>query len=250
MTETSKTRLDQLLVTRNISDSRSKAQAMIKAGKVSSNGKFLTKPSLSVDETIPLDITEAEHPWVSRGGMKLAHAVEHFSLAQHIADATTLDIGASTGGFTDVLLHHGAKQIYAVDVGTGQLSSSLLADSRIISLENTNAKNLNPELIPDTPSIIVCDASFISLKKLLSAPLALAAPNAHIITLIKPQFEVGKELADKHKAVIKSEKMHASICDDIQQWITEQGWQVHGIIESPITGPKGNKEFLLYATNG
>jgi 23S rRNA (cytidine1920-2'-O)/16S rRNA (cytidine1409-2'-O)-methyltransferase len=235
MDNDSKHRLDQHLVNLKLAESRSKAQALIKARKVFSHGKALTKP---------------KHPWVSRGGMKLAHAIEHFCLASLIQSTYCLDLGASTGGFTDVLLQHGATHVDAVDVGTGQLHPSLLNNSNVNNIEQTNAKDLTADHLTAAPTIIVCDASFISLKKLLPAPLTLTAPNAQLITLIKPQFEVGKERADKHKGVIKNEKMHQRICDDISHWLMELGWCVQGVTLSPITGPKGNKEFLLYAKRG
>ena len=238
-------RLDILLVTRGLAVTRSKAQALIKAGLVSVDGKPTTKSSVDVAEESMVEVAGIDHPWVSRGGMKLAHALEHFAI--NVKGMVAIDVGASTGGFTDVLLHYGATKIYAVDVGRDQLNSKLRLDARVVSLEQTNARELTAALIPERADMVVCDASFISLAKVLPAALVLTKPAAQLVTLIKPQFEVGKGAADKGKGVIRDSSLHSAVCDDVSQWLKNVGWNVAGIIPSPITGPKGNTEFLLYA---
>ena len=240
-----KTRLDLLLVARGLAESRTRAQAMIMAGHVYHGEQKLDKAGAEFADDIELTIRGREHPWVSRGGVKLAHAIDHFSLS--VRDITAIDVGASTGGFTDVLLTHGAAKVYAVDVGHGQLDVKLRNDPRVVVMEKTNARNLTINDIPDALDIIVCDASFISLKKVLPATFALAKTGARIVALIKPQFEVGKVEVSRGKGVIRDPQLHAAVCDDITAWITAEGWAVQGIATSPITGPKGNVEFLLYA---
>lgn len=240
-----KLRLDILLVERGLADTRAKAQALITAGKVYHHEVKLDKPGYSVAEDIEITVREAEHPWVSRGGMKLAHALKHFTISP--SGRICLDVGASTGGFTDVLLHYGAGKVYAVDVGHGQFDWKLRNDPRVVVLEKTNARNLDKNIIPESPQVIVCDASFISLKTVLKAPLSLAADNAILVALIKPQFEVGKGNVGKG-GVVRDETLHKSVCDDIEKWLDEsEGWKVLGITESPIKGPKGNVEFLIVA---
>ncbi len=241
-----KLRLDLLLVERGLVESRTKAQALIMAGLVYSGEQKLDKAGAEFADDIELNVRGKEHPWVSRGGMKLAHALEHFKIDP--TRSVAMDVGSSTGGFTDVLLTHGAKKVYAVDVGTGQLDVKLRNDPRVVVMEQTNARHLTAEMIPDPLDIIVCDASFISLKKVLPAALALAAPKAALVTLIKPQFEVGKAEVSRGKGVIRDAALHQQVCDDISDWAAGLNWQVQGVIESPITGPKGNKEFLLFAT--
>ena len=402
-----KTRLDLALVARGLAESRSKAAALIMAGLVYAGEKKLDKAGLEIADELEVTVRGKEHPWVSRGGMKLAKALAHFSI--EVKDAIAMDVGASTGGFTDVLLTHGAAKVYAVDVGHGQLDAKLRADARVVVMEETNARHLTLELLQaaeirreETPpagggsqrgdearpfaqrfdttrhlpamqharamrngpteaekklwqhlrqeqlgtkfrrqqaigpyiadfaaltpklvieldggqhaalqdydaartdflrqagyvvlrfwnhevlentegvvqhiqqalaaddaafpppilpppagggvlDLIVCDASFISLKKVLPAALKLAKPQARVVTLIKPQFEVGKAEVSRGKGVIRDAALHRQVCDDIAQWIAAEGWQVQGIAESPITGPKGNKEFLLYVTRG
>ncbi len=215
------------------------------AGLVYRGEQKLDKAGLEIPEETEITVRGREHPWVSRGGMKLAHALEHFNT--QVAGVIAIDVGASTGGFTDVLLQNGASKVYAVDVGHGQLDVKLRGDARVVVMEETNARNLTSEMIPDAPDIIVCDASFISLKKVLPAALELAKPGATLISLIKPQFEVGKAEVSRGKGVIRDSALHQTVCDDIAEWITGLHWQVQGITESPITGPKGNKEFLMVA---
>ena len=240
-----KTRLDLLLVAQGLAESRTKAQALIMAGLVYHGEQKLDKAGAEFPDEIELNVRGREHPWVSRGGVKLAHAIEDFKL--DVKGLVAVDVGSSTGGFTDVLLTHGAAKVYSVDVGHGQLDVKLRNDARVVVLEKTNARNLTTAEIPDPIDIIVCDASFISLKKVLPAVLAMAHSGSIIATLIKPQFEVGKAEVSRGKGVIRDSQLHQEVCDDISRWMTEQGWAVKGIATSPITGPKGNVEFLLYA---
>jgi len=239
-----KTRLDQLMVARGLAESRTKAQAMILAGNVHNASQKLDKPGHMLADDAEIMVKGQEHPWVSRGGMKLAKALEHFAI--DVTDQVAIDVGASTGGFTDVLLHKGAAKVFAVDVGHGQLAWKLRSDARVVVLEKTNARHLTAEQIPEPANLVVCDASFISLMQVLPAAMGLTAPHAKLATLIKPQFEVGKGQVGKG-GVVRDAALHQQVCDQIETWVSEQGWQVHGITESPITGPKGNKEFLLYA---
>ncbi len=243
-----KQRLDLLLVARGLAESRTKAQALIMAGLVYCGEQKLDKAGAEFAEDLEITVRGREHPWVSRGGMKLAKAIEHFKI--DVSGAIAMDVGASTGGFTDVLLTHGAAKIYAVDVGHGQLDVKLRHDARVVVMENTNARHLTAEMIGEPLDIIVCDASFISLKKVLPAALTLAKPGAQLITLIKPQFEVGKAEVSRGKGVIRDPMLHQQVCDDISVWVAGEGWRVIGITPSPITGPKGNVEFLLYAKKG
>ncbi len=243
-----KIRLDQLLVARGLAESRSRAQALIMAGLVYTQEQKLDKAGAEVAEDIALTVRGREHPWVSRGGMKLAKAMEHFALDVH--GAVAMDVGSSTGGFTDVLLTHGAAKVYAVDVGHGQLDVKLRTDPRVVVMESTNARHLTAAQVGEPLDVVVCDASFISLTKVLPAALALAQPGAQLVTLIKPQFEVGKAEVSRGKGVIRDPALHQRVCHDIADWVTQEGWQVVGITPSPITGPKGNVEFLLYARKG
>jgi 23S rRNA (cytidine1920-2'-O)/16S rRNA (cytidine1409-2'-O)-methyltransferase len=240
-----KIRLDQSLVARGLADSRTKAQAVIMAGLVFSGEKRLATAGELIPEDTPIEVRGREHPWVSRGGLKLAHGLAHFGLDPK--GRVCLDIGASTGGFTDVLLQRGAAKVYAVDVGYGQLADKLRRDPRVVVLERTNARHLTSAEIPEPIAAIVCDASFIGLKTLLPAALALAAPGAFLVTLIKPQFEVGKERVGK-KGVVRDPALHDEVCRDISGWLAAQpDWRVLGIERSPITGPEGNVEFLIGA---
>ncbi|TAF14093.1 MAG: TlyA family RNA methyltransferase [Alphaproteobacteria bacterium] len=239
-----KTRLDQLLTDQGLVESRAKAQALIMAGLVLVDDVPITKSGHMVRDDAAIRIKGQEHPWVSRGGVKLASAIEQFAIdptGQIIAD-----IGASTGGFTDVVLHHGAAKVYAVDVGHGQLAWSIRSDARVVVMEQTNARYLDSTHIPELLDGVVCDASFISLKIVLPAVLARTHDEAWLCALIKPQFEAGREYVGKG-GVVRDAAVHERVCDDIKTWMTDQGWHVVGISESPITGPKGNKEFLLYA---
>ncbi|MBS0981278.1 TlyA family RNA methyltransferase [Acetobacter thailandicus] len=238
-------RADQLLFERGLVESRSKAQTLIMAGLVFSDQKRIMKAGDQLAENVPLEVRGQVHPWVSRGGCKLAHALEHFQLSPQ--DQVCLDIGASTGGFTDVLLTNGARSVYAVDVGYGQLAWKLRSDPRVTVMEKCNARHLDAETISVPPSVVVCDASFIGLRSVLPAALNLAAENAWAVALIKPQFEAGREHIGA-KGVVRDPAIHQAVCDMIENWWKNLGgWTVLGIEESPITGPEGNKEFLIAA---
>ena len=243
MSAAAKTRLDQLLVERGLAESRAKAQALVMAGLVYAGTRRLEKPGHKVAADTPLEVRGRDHPWVSRGGLKLDHGLTRFGI--EAAGRTCLDIGASTGGFTDVLLSRGAARVYAVDVGSGQLAWKLRQDHRVVVLEKTNARHLTAAEIPRPVDLITCDASFIGLQVVLPAALALAAPGAHLVALIKPQFEVGKDSVGKG-GVVRDPDLHAEVCTRIEDWLAAQtGWTVLGITESPITGPEGNVEFLI-----
>jgi len=244
----SKRRLDTLLVERGLVETRSKAQALVMAGLVWSGTRRLDKPGALIDPNSAIDVRGREHPWVSRGGVKLAHALAHFAI--DVTDKVALDIGSSTGGFTDVLLQRGARRVYAVDVGHGQLDWKLRGDPRVVVLERVNARNLSSTEIPEAVDIIVCDASFISLKVVLPAALALAATSARLVALIKPQFEVGKGKVGKG-GIVRDPELHREVCERIAAWVdTQPGWRVDGVTESPILGSEGNKEFLIGARKG
>jgi 23S rRNA (cytidine1920-2'-O)/16S rRNA (cytidine1409-2'-O)-methyltransferase len=240
-----KLRLDQMLVERGLADSRAKAQAAIMAGLVYTGEKRLDKPGVALAADTPLELRGKPHPWVSRGGIKLAHAIEYFSLKAE--GRTAIDVGASTGGFTDVLLHHGAAKVFAVDVGEGQLDWRLRNDERVVVLEKTNARHLTVEVIPNVIDCVVCDASFIGLQTVLPAALSLAQPGAWAVALIKPQFEVGRGRVGKG-GVVRDPALHDEVCNTIKDWWSGlPGWRVLGIEPSPITGPEGNREFLIAA---
>ena len=240
-----KHRADQLLVDRGLAESRSKAQALIMAGKVFAGERRIDKPGVSVPDGTPLEVRGQDHPWVSRGGLKLDHALRHFGLSP--AGRVCLDVGASTGGFTDVLLAHGAAKVHAVDVGHGQLAWKLRSDPRVVVHEKTNARYLTEADIADPIEALVCDASFIGLATLLPAPLALCGPDAWAVALIKPQFEAGPQAVGR-KGVVRDPAVHQAVCDRVQAWWSAlPGWSVLGVIESPVTGPEGNREFLIGA---
>jgi 23S rRNA (cytidine1920-2'-O)/16S rRNA (cytidine1409-2'-O)-methyltransferase len=228
-----------------LAESRAKAQALILAGRVFSRERCLDKPGQQVAADLALELRQDEQPYVSRGGVKLAHALDRFRLDPQ--GLIALDIGASTGGFTDVLLRRGSKQVYAVDVGYGQLDWRLRNDPRVHVLERVNARSLTRIEVPDAVEAVVADVSFISLKLVLPAALALTTADAWLVALIKPQFEVGKGQVGKG-GVVRDPALHQAVCEDIARWLKdEQHWQVMGIVESPITGPKGNREFLIAA---
>ena len=240
-----KIRLDQLLVDRGLVESKSRAQALIMAGLVYSGEKRLDKPGQPVAEDLRVDLRGQDHPWVSRGGLKLAKAIENFPI--NPAGKTAIDVGASTGGFTDVLIQNGAAKVYAVDVGQGQLAWKLRQDPRVVVLEKTNARHLTAEQIPEPVDLVVCDASFIGLETVLPAALSLTKPQAWLAALIKPQFEVGKGRVGKG-GVVREPELHKEVCDRIEAWVGGlPGWTVRGIVESPIKGPEGNIEFLIAA---
>ena len=215
------------------------------AGLVFSGDRRLDKPGTTIAADAALEVRGADHPWVSRGGLKLDHALRHFRI--DVSGAIALDLGASTGGFTDVLLARGAARVYAVDVGHGQLAWKLRNDPRVFVLEGVNARNLTARKIPEPPGVIVCDASFIGLEVVLPAPLALAAPGAHLVALIKPQFEAGRGKVGKG-GIVRDPDVHADVCRRIEAWLGAlPGWSVIGTVESPITGQEGNREFLISA---
>lgn len=240
----SKVRADQLLVQRGLAESRTRAQALILSGNVFSADRRVAKAGDMLAEDSPLSVKGRDHPWVSRGGIKLDHGLTHFGF--DVTGAIALDVGSSTGGFTDVLLSRGAAKVYAVDVGTNQLAWKLRSDPRVIVHEQTNARDLTDEIIPEAVDIVVCDASFISLTKVLDAALNLAMPGARLVALIKPQFEAGRGEVGKG-GVIRDPAIHQRVCDEASKWVEAKGWQVLGIEPSPITGPEGNVEFLLGA---
>lgn len=239
-----KVRADQLLVSRGLAESRTRAQALIMAGAVFSGERKLAKSGDMLAEDAALEVRGKVHPWVSRGGIKLDHGLTHFGF--NVADAVGLDVGSSTGGFTDVLLSRGAARIYAVDVGTNQLAWKLRQDPRVIVHEQTNARHLDASVIPEPIDIVVCDASFISLAKALEAPLKLAKPGGRLVALVKPQFEAGREEVGKG-GVVRDPAVHERVCTEAKGWVERQGWTVLGLTQSPITGPEGNVEFLLGA---
>lgn len=240
-----KKRLDQLLVERGLAESRTRAQALIMAGNVLVGDKQVDKAGHNVAEDAAITLKGRDHPWVSRGGLKLAHALEHFAL--DVTGLVAVDVGSSTGGFTDVLLTNGAARVYAVDSGTNQLAWKLRQDARVIVHEQTSARILTAVHIPEPIDIFVCDASFIGLAKVLERPLSFAAPKALLVALIKPQFEAGR--ADVGKGgVVRDPAVHERVCQDVHDWLAAlPGWSVLGITPSPITGPEGNVEFLIAA---
>jgi len=242
MTKTSRQRADRLLVERGLFDSRAKAQAAIEAGLVVANGITVHKASETIAVNARLRATPV-HPYVSRGGVKLAAALDHFKFDPR--GRVCLDVGASTGGFTQVLLQRGAKRVYAVDVGRGQLHESLRARPEVVVLERTDIRTLSPSQLDEPPDLVTVDVSFISLELVLPAALALAKPPAQLIALIKPQFEAGR--AQVKKGIVREPAVQAAVCADISAFVASLGWRVLGVIPSPIAGGDGNAEFLLGA---
>jgi 23S rRNA (cytidine1920-2'-O)/16S rRNA (cytidine1409-2'-O)-methyltransferase len=240
-----KVRLDQALVERGLAETRASAQRLVMAGLVFSGERRLDKPGHSISAEAPLEVRGQPHPYVSRGGLKLEKAFDHFAIP--VAGRIALDVGASTGGFTDCLLQRGAAKVYAVDVGTNQLAWKLRGDPRVVSMEKTNIRRVTRAEVPEPIDLIVCDASFIGLRTALPAALALAAPGAHLVALIKPQFEVGKGRVGKG-GIVRDPALHAEVCRMISDWLSMQsGWRVLGLIDSPIEGAEGNREFLIAA---
>jgi len=239
-----KVRLDQLLVTRGLAESRAKAKAAIEAGGVTVEGEPAKAASQAVNEDAEIGYAAA-HRWVGRGALKLERALDLWPVV--VEGRTVLDVGASTGGFTEVCLDRGAAKIFAVDVGFGQMHPKVAADPRVVNLERTDARDLTPAIIPDAPSLIVCDVSFIGLSKVLLTALDLATPDADLITLVKPQFEgAGPQDAGK-KGVVKDPEAHAAAVEGVRVWLESVGWKVLEVAESPITGGDGNIEFLMWA---
>ena len=239
-----KIRADQLLSARGLAESRTRAQALILAGTVYSGERKIAKAGELLADDAPLAVRGRDHPWVSRGGVKLAHGLAHFGW--DVTGAVAMDVGSSTGGFTDVLLTNGAAKVYAVDSGTNQLAWKLRQDARVIVHEQTSARILTAAHIPEPIQLFVCDASFIGLAKVLERPLTFAAPGARLMALIKPQFEAGRTEVGKG-GVVRDPAIHARICDDVTVWLQNTNWRVDGITPSPITGPEGNVEFLVAA---
>jgi 23S rRNA (cytidine1920-2'-O)/16S rRNA (cytidine1409-2'-O)-methyltransferase len=240
-----KRRADQLLVDRGLAESRQRAQALILAGLVYAGERRIDKSGEPIADDTEIEVRGRDHPWVSRGGVKLAHALDHFAI--DVAGLVALDIGASTGGFTDVLLTRGAAKVHAVDVGRGQLAWKLRQDPRVVVHEGVNARYLTAGEIPEPVDIVTCDASFIGLATVLPPALALAKPAALLVALVKPQFEAGPKSVGKG-GVVRDPEIHRAVCEAAASWVGAQpGWSVVGIAESPLTGPAGNREFLLYA---
>lgn len=237
-------RIDQLLVERGVFDSRAKARAAVEAGRVAVAGKVVAKPAEMVDEGAEIH-AEAAHPWVGRGALKLVHALDLWPIAPD--GRIAVDVGASTGGFTEVLLSRGAAQVFAVDVGRDQLHARLRGDSRVVDLSGVDARALDAERVTSPPSLVVSDVSFISLTKALPAALDLAAPGADLVALIKPQFEAGREHVGKG-GLVKDPEIIARVERDIVAFLEGRGWSVKGLAESPITGGEGQVERLVWAT--
>ena len=239
-------RLDILLVGRGLAASRDRARDLIISGAVTVDGQLVQKPAKACAGTSVIEIKPGGNPWVSRAGLKLAGAITGFNELD-VSGCKALDIGASTGGFTDVLLAHGADHVVAVDVGHGQLHQRLATDDRVTVLDDTNARYLTASILPYMPDVIVCDASFISLQKLLPAALGLAKAGARLVTLVKPQFEVGKGLVGKG-GIVRDPALHQQVVTGVVHWLeTDMHWHVLQTMPSPITGPDGNVEFLLLA---
>jgi 23S rRNA (cytidine1920-2'-O)/16S rRNA (cytidine1409-2'-O)-methyltransferase len=239
-----KARADQLLVDRGLAESRAKAQALIMAGLVFSGERKIDKAAQPLLPEAPLEVRGKEHPWVSRGGIKLAYALEHFGW--DVTGAVALDVGSSTGGFTDVLLQKGAARVFAVDVGTNQLAWKLRQDPRVVVHEQTNARYLTAEIVAEPIDIVVCDASFIGLAKVLDTAIDFAKPGGRLLALVKPQFEAERGEIGKG-GVVRDPLVHERVCAAAAEWVESRGWTVEGVVQSPITGPEGNVEFLLAA---
>lgn len=245
MSKLDRRRLDQLLVERGLAESRTRAQALVMAGLVFGGERRLDKPGTMLPIDAALEVRGRDHPWVSRGGVKLAAALDTFNV--NPAGLVCLDVGASTGGFTDVLLSRGAARVYAVDVGSGQLAWKLRTDQRVAVLERVNVRELSAAHVPEPVDLVVCDVSFIGLSVALPAALALTGPGAWLVALIKPQFEAGRELVGRG-GIVRDETVRREVCERITGWIADQpGWRVHGRIESPIHGADGNVEYLIAA---
>jgi 23S rRNA (cytidine1920-2'-O)/16S rRNA (cytidine1409-2'-O)-methyltransferase len=239
-----KVRADQLITDRGLAESRTRAQALIMAGLAFAGDKRIDKPGQMLAEDAAIEIKGRDHPWVSRGGIKLAHALDH--VGWDVAGAVAIDVGSSTGGFTDVLLSKGAARVYAVDSGTNQLAWKLRQDERVIVHEQTSARILTEAHVPEPVDLIVCDASFIGLAKVLEVPLRFAKPGARLAALIKPQFEAGRNEVGKG-GVVRDPAVHRRVCDEVAAWLTASGWVVEDVVQSPITGPEGNIEFVILA---
>jgi 23S rRNA (cytidine1920-2'-O)/16S rRNA (cytidine1409-2'-O)-methyltransferase len=238
-------RLDKLLVDKGFAPTRERAQSLVLAAKVLVNGQILTKAGQKVQEDSEIRIIGDAIPYVSRGGLKLEHAIRTFSI--EVSGRTAMDVGASTGGFTDCLLSFGARRVYAVDVGYGQLALKLRNDPRVVVLERKNIRYLPAELVPEPVQIATVDTSFISLKLVIPVVLKFLEVESVLIALIKPQFEVGRELASKGGGVVRDGRIHEEVCTVLAEFTAGLGFDVLGITPFPILGPKGNREFLLAA---
>lgn len=237
-----------MLAERGLAESRTRAQALILAGLVYVGTRKVAKAGEMVADDAEIIVKGRDHPWVSRGGVKLAHGLDHFGW--DVAGVTAMDVGSSTGGFTDVLLTRGAVRVYAVDSGTNQLAWKLRQDPRVVVLEQLSARLLTAEHVPEPVDMIVCDASFIALAKVLERPLDFAGPGCRLLALIKPQFEAGRGEVGKG-GVVRDPAVHQRVCDDVAAWLAAQpGWTVTGLTTSPITGPEGNVEFLIGGERG
>ena len=239
-----KLRADQLITDRGLAESRTRAQALIMAGLAFVGDKRIDKPGQMLAPDAVIEVKGRDHPWVSRGGIKLAHALDH--AGWYVAGAVAIDVGSSTGGFTDVLLSKGAARVYAVDSGTNQLAWKLRQDERVVVHEQTSARVLTDAHIPEPVDLIVCDASFIGLAKVLEVPLKFARPGARLAALIKPQFEAGRDEVGKG-GVVRDPAIHQRVCDEVASWLVASGWAVEDVVRSPITGPEGNVEFVILA---
>jgi len=239
-----KTRLDVALVERGLAETRAAAQRLVMAGLVFSGERRLDKPGHGVAADMPIEVRGQPHPYVSRGGLKLEKGLDHFAIP--VEGRIALDVGASTGGFTDLLLQRGAAKVYAIDVGTNQLAWKLRQDPRVVVHEKTNARYLGPDIVTEPVDLIVCDASFISLAKVLDTALDFARPGGRLIALIKPQFEAGRDEVGKG-GVVRDPAVHERVCEAAAEWLRGRGWSVMGVTRSPITGPEGNVEFLIGA---
>ncbi|MBB3346948.1 MULTISPECIES: TlyA family RNA methyltransferase [unclassified Sphingomonas] len=239
-----KQRVDQMLVDRGLAESRTRAQALVMAGLVFAGERKVDKPGQALADDVALEVRGRDHPWVSRGGIKLAHGLDHFGW--DVTGAVAIDVGSSTGGFTDVLLSRGAARVYAVDSGTNQLAWKLRQDPRVAVHEQTSARLLTAAHVPEPVDLVVCDASFIGLAKVLEVPLGFVRPGGRVLALIKPQFEAGRAEVGKG-GVVRDPAVHARVCAEVVAWLEQGGWQVLGVVESPITGPEGNVEFLVAA---
>lgn len=242
-----KRRVDELLVEQGLAHDAKHAAALVMTGAViADDSTRIDSAGAKVAEDTPFRLKgQKAHPWVSRGGMKLDHAIQEFAL--DVSGRVAIDVGCSTGGFTHVLLHHGASKVYAVDVGYGQLALQLRDDPRVAVLERTNARQINQTVIPSAPNLVVCDASFIPLHKVLPASLALCRAPATLLALIKPQFEAERHEVESGTGVVRDSEVHDRVCSEVQTWLQRQGWEVKGLTKSPITGPNGNVEFIVWA---
>lgn len=245
MTVSTYMRLDKYLTDKGYAASRERARSLIEAGKVQVNGHVITTPSFPMSDTFVLKMLGEDHPWVSRGGLKLDYALTAFKISA--ANRVVLDVGASTGGFTEVLLKRNAKHVYCVDTGTGQLHERIRGDERVTNWEQFDARSLEAEQFDEMYDLIVCDVSFISLMKALPAAMDLAPKGTDLLALIKPQFEVGPENVGKG-GIVSSPELHKKACSDIETWLLEEKkWTIRGFSPSPIEGTDGNREFFVHA---